>query len=456
MQATDSDTITALASPPGRGALAVLRISGRRVQEILRRRLRGPRTFVPRQVTLARLVNADGESLDRVLVVYYPSPHSYTGEDVLEIFCHGSPVLAREILQAVQLEDVRPARPGEFTMRAFLNGKLDLAQAEAVRDLVESQTLFQARVASEQLEGKLSRRLAPLKERLVWILCQMETALEFVEDEVEPERRTRLLEAASGVEAAILELLESFKVGHIVHDGFQVAIAGKPNAGKSTLFNRLLMAERAIVTDIPGTTRDALAESINLGGIPVRLVDTAGLQHSQELVQQLGVQRSLEAFRESDLILFVVDGSRPYGEADGRVWGVISKRPVVVVVNKSDLGEVGKLPSEVERNSLERVRVSARTGAGVAALKEAISAAMLPAGGIETETVMVTGQRHRRCLQEAHRHLHSGMEALRQGMSEEFPAYDFRKCLEALGEITGETTVEDLLERIFATFCIGK
>ena len=388
-------------------------------------------------------------------MTFFPGPASYTGEDAVEITCHGSPVVAQQMLQSLLELGAQLAEPGEFTLRAFLNEKMDLAQAEAVRDLINSQTAFQAKVAAEQLEGRLSRTLEPIKNELVRILCQMETAVEFVEDDVEPEERGRLTEALQGVERQLAELEESFRLGKIVQEGISVAITGKPNSGKSSLFNSLVAEERVIVTAIPGTTRDAVTETINLEGIPARLVDTAGIRESVDPLEHLGVQKSLEYLRQSDAVLFVLDQATPFGEEDLRIWELVRKQRCVLVLNKEDLpARRLKIPPELEEACAARVRVSALERTHLPDLKVALLNAVT--GEWEQEGVMITNVRHKSCLEAARKHLQVGIGSYQQGMSEEFPLYDFRKALDWLGQITGATTVDDILQEIFSTFCIGK
>ncbi len=453
-----SETIVAVATPPGRGAISIVRVSGPETKSFLASVFCAARhgTISDRRPALGIFQDGKGRSLDRVLVTFFPKPASYTGEDVAEISCHGSPLVTRQVVEVLLVQGARLAQPGEFTLRAFLNGKMDLAQAEAVRDLIESQTAFQARLAREQLEGKLSRTLKPLKEELVRIVCHMETALEFVEDEVEPEGKERLIESLRQVDCQLQRLEESFRLGRMVHDGVFVTITGKPNSGKSSIFNALLKEDRAIVASIPGTTRDALTESINLNGVLARLVDTAGIREVSDEVESLGVRKSLEYLEQSDVVLFVVDGADVFGKGDLGVWERIRDKSYVLVLNKSDLPSRALVPDEVKGASSATVSVSALKGTHLDELKSAVWGVVSPETGMEEERVMVTNIRHQRCMTRARAHLGQGIESYRSGLSEEFPLYDFRKSLDALAEITGETTLEDILEQIFSSFCIGK
>jgi tRNA modification GTPase len=347
------------------------------------------------------------------------------------------------------------AEPGEFTLRAFLNGKMDLTQAEAVRDLIESQTAFQAQVAREQLEGKLSKELQPARQELIEIASHLETALEFVEDDVAPETRTELLERLRVVATQLGQLEASYEAGRIIHDGLIVVIAGKPNSGKSSLFNGLVENERAIVSEIPGTTRDPLREAIDLRGVPVLLVDTAGIRESAESVERIGIERSLDHVLEADLVLYVVDGSREYSAEDEFIWRNIQSKPCLTVRNKIDLSPRLQLPDQVEAGSLRVVSVSALLNKNLDEIVEGIAQHGLPESELG-ERASITHARHKCCLEEARGWLERSGEALAAGLSEEFVVHDLRKGLEALDQITGETTTDDILANIFSSFCIGK
>jgi tRNA modification GTPase len=430
MNADIHETIVAPSTPPGRSALAVVRLSGSEARRILGRLSADcDGDLEARRPRLVTLLDVDEQPLDNALITYFPGPRSYTGEDVIEISCHGSPVVTQRILEGCLARGARLAEPGEFTLRAFLHGKMDLTQAEAVRDLIESQTAFQAQVAREQLEGKLSKKLQPARHELIEIASHLETALEFVEDDVAPETRVQLSKRLVTVRDQLCDLEASYEVGRIIHDGLTVVLAGKPNSGKSSVFNQLVECERAIVTDVPGTTRDPLREAIDLRGVPVLLVDTAGIRESAESVERAGIARSLEHVSEADLILFVVDESRRYSDEDEFIWRNVG--------------------------CLQMISVSALLGENVDELVEGIVKHGLPEAE-KGERASVTNARQKRCLEEAHSWLERAGEALAGGMSEEFVVHDLRKGLESLGRITGETTTEDILAGIFSSFCIGK
>ncbi len=410
-------------------------------------------------MTLGQLHDPQGTPIDRAIVAWFPGPASYTGEDAAEISCHGSPLVVRHLIETLLVLGARLAEPGEFTSRAFLHGKMDLSQAEAVRDLVASQTQFQARVAREQLEGAVARALSPCKESLVEVICQLETRLEFVEDEVEPAALEELGGRLEGIHGQLSGLVEGFGFGRLIEEGVQVAIVGRSNAGKSSLFNALVQEDRALVTAIPGTTRDAVSETIDLLGLSARLIDTAGIRQTDDQVEILGVERTRRLAGEVDVAIFVLDGSELFHESDREVWSLLSgvgALPVILAVNKQDLAQRIQIPEEVESACFARAEVSASSGLGVGALRELTHQACVRDTRVETEGPLITNLRHQGCVRRCRQAVEAARQALRGGASEEFVVEDLRTALRALGEVTGETTVEDLLGQIFSTFCIGK
>ncbi len=436
--------------------MAVIRLSGseaRRILGSLSADIDG--VLEARSPRLVTLLDVDEEPLDNALITYFPGPRSYTGEDVIEISCHGSPVVTQRIIEGCLAQGARLAEPGEFTLRAFLNGKMDLTQAEAVRDLIESQTAFQAQVAREQMEGMLSKVLQPARRELIEIASHLETALEFVEDDVTPETRAQLSTRLTKVRDQLCDLEASYEAGRIIHDGLTVVFAGKPNSGKSSIFNELLEHERAIVTDVPGTTRDPLREAMDLRGVPVLFVDTAGIRESAESVERVGIARSLEHVSEADLVLFVLDESQEYSDEDEFIWRKVQSKPCLAVRNKIDLPSRLQLPEQVQMGCLESISVSALLGENLDQLVERIVKHGLPAAAKE-ERASVTNARHKWCLEQARCWLERAEKALAGGLSEEFVVHDLRKGLESLAQITGETTTDDILAGIFASFCIGK
>jgi tRNA modification GTPase len=446
-------TIVALSTPRGRGALAVIRLSGADAIDIAKQ-LAHLDEIEPRRATLTQLRRpADNEILDQVLLTCFPAPHSLTGEDVVEISCHGSPAVVRSIIDATLELGAVLAGPGEFTLRALSNGKINLAQAEAIRDLIAAQTDAAVRQASRQLNGELSNALGPFKEKLVEVIVLLESALEFVEEDIPAPRINEIENDLATVSAGVKKLSESYSAGRLLQEGIRVAITGCPNVGKSSLFNKLVERERAIVTDIPGTTRDTLSEAIDLEGVPVILTDTAGLRETTDGIETLGIERTHRAMGDADLILVVLDGSANLRPADHDLINRTSNARRLVVMNKSDLPTFDTSSCCVEE--LQTINVSARTGEGLATLRSAILAS-LSSHGIENGSLLITNARHYDLLCGTERELEAARVALRERHSEELVLVPLHNALRLLGQITGETTTEDILSEIFATFCIGK
>ena len=457
LRASGEDHIVALATAPGRSAIALIRLSGPNPRLLVKGVFQPvwQQDLIPRRPTLGRITGEGGEVLDQVLLTWFPAPGSYTGEDVIEVSCHGSLLIVQQIIHGLICQGARMAEPGEFTKRAFLNGKLDLVQAEAVRDLIESQTAFQARLAAEQLGGRLSRQLEPVRGQLVQILSHMETALEFVEDEVTPEGKETLLGRQQEITRDLGQLAAGFDLGRLVRAGMEVAITGSPNVGKSSIFNALLKNDRALVTAVPGTTRDAVSETISIEGLPARLVDTAGIREARDQVEKLGIEKTREYLARADVILFVLDGNTAFGSGEREIWELIRERPTILVLNKRDLPRRLHLPRELQQGCQE-VSTSALRGEGITHLVKALWREVTPETGVEKESCFLTNIRHYEAVRAAIRWMEKGIGAYQEGLSEEYPIYDFRKALESLGTITGETTVDDILDQIFSTFCIGK
>lgn len=462
MPACLADTICALSTARGRAGIAVVRLSGPGSLDLVRRIFvsRGGSMEAPeaRKALLGSLLEEEGgREIDQAIVTWFPGPGSYTGEDVVEISLHGSPVVVAHLLDWLCSHGARPAEPGEFTLRAFLRGRMDLVQAEAVRDLIEATTLYQARVASRQRAGELSHRLAPLKDALVEVVARMETALEFSEEGIEAGSGATLAARLSEVRDGLRRWIGSYRQGRLVRDGFGMAIVGLPNVGKSSLFNALLEEERSIVTDIPGTTRDLVSEFTSMGGIPVRLVDTAGVNEVAEGIEKLGVDRSLRAMADADVALLVVDGSRPRSLADDRLRERLEEFPFIVAVNKTDLAPAWSQEEKASfAGSRPCIEVSARTGRGLDRLRAEIMRHLTGSAMPEQDGLMITNLRQCRCLEEAARRLERALETMRAGLSEEFALVDLRAALDELGAVTGETSTEDILGEIFSRFCIGK
>lgn len=455
MQATD--TIVALSTPPGRSGIGVIRLSGRNVLEFTRSLLRDPKFDPdPHHVSLRAIRDLEsGEILDRSLITYFKAPHSYSGEDVIELSCHGSPPLLLRVVDSLLFLGARAADPGEFTMRALSNGRLNLTQAEAIRDLINAQTHAAVRQAARQLGGELSARLQPIKNSLLDIIVPLESSLEFVEDDL-PETITldlskKLLLLSDGLE----EMAESFGRGRLLKEGLRVTFVGRPNAGKSSLFNGLLRSERAIVTDIPGTTRDTLSELINLAGVPVLITDTAGVCDSFDKIEQLGIERTRRAVIDADLIVVVIDGSQALTAEDFEIVSETANNRYILALNKSDLESFNIDNTTLLGNNLPVIAVSAKTGTGLDALCAAI---MEPFSSIDINEngFVITSARHYDLLRRTVDVLRSSESLLRERLTEELILARLYDALRLLGEITGETTSEDILSQIFLTFCIGK
>src|SRR6476646_7014594 len=332
------DTIVAIATPPGRGGIGVVRVAGPEARAIACSMLRLKHELAAGRAIFGEVIEpATGERIDEAVVTFFAKPHSYTSDDVIEISAHGAPVVLRHVVELATRRGARLAEPGEFTMRAFLNGRIDLTQAEAVRDLIESQTLYQAKVAAQQLEGALSRRLQPTKRKLVELIASLEAGIDFAEDDVSVLPTGQILEQIAGIRSPLEELARSFSYGKIVHEGLTLAIVGRPNVGKSSLFNRLVERERAIVTATPGTTRDLVTETVSLGGIPLKLVDTAGIRRALDEAESIGIKKSMEALADADLVLVVLDASLPTGKEDEDLLKQLAQRRAILVMNKADL-----------------------------------------------------------------------------------------------------------------------
>jgi tRNA modification GTPase len=445
------DTIAAVSTPPGRGGIGVVRISGPDARAVAESILRfsAVREWEPWTARLAELTDAEDRAIDHVVVTYFAAPRSYTAEDVVEVSCHGAPVVLRHALERACAAGARLAEPGEFTLRAYLNGRIDLPQAEAVRDLIEATTLYQARVAAQQAEGSVSRRLKPIKEKLLELIALLEAGIDFAEDDVSVAPTEEIVDRLDPLIGGVAELAASFAYGKLVHNGFTLAIVGRPNVGKSSLFNRLLEQDRAIVTEIPGTTRDLVSETASLEGIPVRLVDTAGIREGQDRVETLGIERSFRAMADADLTLVVVDGSAALDEADHElIRRAESQGRFLVAANKFDLGCAGALD--------RAVRVSALSGSGIAELRRTIVNTLAPQGRIEQDGGFITSLRHEQLLKESVEALGQARNAAQLGIPHEMLLLDLYAALRPIDAITGATTADDILNRIFSTFCIGK
>jgi tRNA modification GTPase len=454
------DTIVAIATPTGRGGIGVVRLSGPEATSIARPMLRLAQAeeLLPNRAHFGELTDpATGDRIDEVVVTYFAKPHSYTTDDVVEISCHGSPVVLRHVVEMAMQRGARLAEPGEFTMRAFLNGRIDLTQAEAVRDLIDSQTLYQAQVAARQLEGALSKRLQPIKQKLVDLIAVMEAGIDFAEDDVSVIPDAQIQARIADIHAPLEQLVASFTYGKVVHEGLTLAIVGRPNVGKSSLFNRLVEHERAIVTATPGTTRDLVTETVSIGGIPVRLVDTAGIREALDEAESIGVRKSLEALADANIVLVVLDASHASSDdaarrRDTELISLVAQRLAIVVQNKIDAVVTAPL---VPDGGLPVVMTSALTGQGIDPLRSKIL--QLAGGdGTQPESGFLTNVRHQKLVQDSIASLDAATAAVPRKTPHEMLLMDLYSALRPLDEITGATTADDILNLIFSSFCIGK
>jgi tRNA modification GTPase len=448
------DTIAAISTPLGKSGLGVIRLSGKDSRRIALSLFSAPHNNIEDRVpVLGRVFEpSTGDVIDQAVVTYFQAPRSFTREDLVEISCHGSPVILKGILRLALEAGARLASPGEFTLRAFLRGRIDLVQAEAIRDLIEAQTLFQVKVAQEQLTGSISRRIRPAKDGLVQLISLLEAGIDFAEDDVSVLPEAEVGRRLSDIEAGLVPLRASFALGKIVSSGLSIALAGRPNVGKSSVFNALLHEDRSIVTEIPGTTRDLVSETTQIQGIPVRLMDTAGIREANDRVEQLGIDRSVEALTDADQVLFIVDGSEPWTTLDAEILLRLEGRSYLLVVNKVDLAQ------ELDEQSLPLgaklvCRVSAKTGQGIDDLRRAL---FKEYGLQEGQGGLVTNLRQEQLIESTLVALEKCQNSLTNQMPHEVILLDLYSALKALNALTGETTVEDILDNIFSTFCIGK
>lgn len=455
----DFDTIAAVATAPGYGGIGVIRLSGRDALSLTSRLLGVPFDPAPQRASLHSIPNpVTGALLDEAVITFFKAPNSFTGEDVVEISCHGSPVVLSEVLRSLLSFGARAAEPGEFSLRAFLNGRMDLAQAEAIRDLIDSRTAYQAQLAARQLRGELSQQLQPLKQRLIDLIVHFESAVEFVEDDLDPLDIARFTAELDDVCIQLSRLADSFRFGRIVRNGIRLAIVGRPNVGKSSLFNALLGRNRAIVSDIPGTTRDTISETLAVRGIPVELLDTAGIRSSDDRIEQLGVERTHSAATDADIVVAVLDASAESIRDD---MAVVEEFPVdIFAVNKCDLDfRLSDQNLHVLESIALVVKVSALTGDGLQLLLDMLYERVAGSDAIHRTPgvdAIITSERHFAALNESLYALRQARSDLERGFTEEIALANLHAALKALGLITGETLIDDIIHRIFATFCIGK
>lgn len=455
MKTETEDTITAIATPPGRSALGIVRISGKDCRALL------PEVFHPRsgqeipsfRPVLGRIVIGKEQFVDEALLTFYESPHSYTREDLAEISCHGNPLIMEKILMRIVSAGARLAMPGEFTFRAFLNGRLDLVQAEAVQDLISAESVHQVELALQQLDGRLSGRLRELRAAMIELVALLEGNIDFSEEQhyhfIDHEQA---LQRLNTIMNSISSLLGTFERGRMIRDGFNVALIGRPNVGKSSLFNALLGEDRAIVTATPGTTRDYLRERIRLGSFLVNLLDTAGIRESSEAIEKEGIRRSRQVIEKSDFVVFIIDGSEALRNEDMELWSEIQGRDVLIVCNKCDRPRF----VELEIGGRKPMRVSALTCEGIDEILDSIRQRMEERVKFHPEDSLVSNLRHRELLKRVAELMDRARSAVSQGVGEEMTLVDLQAALSAIGEITGEVTIDDIYQHIFSNFCIGK
>ena len=450
------ETIVAIATPPGRSGIGVVRISGKNAVAITSRFF-GPHTptasIEHRTAVVGTWMDASSLPVDEVVATLFRGPHSYTGDDVVEISAHGNPLALRRIVETALTAGARIAGPGEFTLRAVAHGKIDLVQAEAVRDFIEAQTEQQASVALKQMEGSLSGHLRPVKDNFVHVIARLEAGIVFAEDDVVVPANGVIVESIQPIAAALRAIEQTFRYGKLLQHGVTLAIVGKPNVGKSSLFNQLVARDRAIVTEVPGTTRDVLTETVDLDGIPVRFADTAGVRDTTDPVEAIGVGRTIQTMADADVTLVVVDGSAGIDEDDRHVFLKTAPTRHVIVINKSDLPQ--KIDT-TELNGARKVAVSAKTGSGIEELRNALRSFVMERNTHLADDLVVTNARQHEAICCSIRSLEAACEALNNRVPHEMVLLDLYSGLSALNELTGEVVTEDILDRIFSTFCIGK
>ena len=460
------DTIVAIATPPGRGGIGVVRLSGSQATAIGAVLLRVREGFAAGRASFGYLLDPDTvdgaatHTLDEVVVTFFAGPRSYTGEDVLEIATHGAPVVLEAVVHAAIKRGARLAEPGEFTQRAFLSGRLDLTQAEAVHDLISATTLHQARLAASQMGGAVSRAVQPIKADLVLLIATLEAGIDFAEDDLDVQPNSLTSSRIASLVTSLTRLEQSYRYGRAVREGLTLAIVGRPNAGKSSLFNALLERDRAIVTATPGTTRDAITERVSFAGIPVEITDTAGLRETSDEIEAMGIARSRQVLAEAALVLLVIDATAEPDAADNRLLEELAGRSVLVALSKCDLVTAEDRARHAARllqqhAGVEVLPLSARTHEGLPALRNSLHAALVGNAG-SLDTIFLTNQRQHAAVLAANQALITAHAALDEGLPHEMILLDLHTALGALDSLTGTTTTEDILSLIFSTFCIGK
>ena len=455
------DTIAAVATAYGEGGIGIIRISGEEALPILQGifEFHGDTdTFTSRRMTYGKIIDKEkNQIIDEVLAVYMKGPKTYTAEDVVEINCHGSMVSLRKTLALVLRKGARLAEPGEFTKRAFLNGRLDLSQAEAVIDMIRAKTDKSFDIAVSQLEGRLSLKVEEIRQKLLDLLVDITVNIDYPDEDIEEMTYEKLEESIVETQDMIEKLLATSSTGRMIREGIKIAIVGKPNVGKSSLMNGLLKETRAIVTDIPGTTRDTIEEVLSIRNIPVYLVDTAGIRETSDKVEKIGIEKSKEAFNQADFILFLLDGSRPLEEEDLQIMEFLKEKKSLVLINKRDLGEAisieeiaAKLPAS------QVIEASLLKGQGITEIEDAVEDLVYGGEIVQKESMMVNNVRHIELLQQAVKSLTDALHMSERREALDFIEVDVKNAYEKLGELIGETVSDDIINEVFARFCLGK
>ena len=455
------DTIAAIATAPGEGGIGIIRISGEKSLQVAQSIFKSKSGKMIKDYNARTLIYGtvvDNEKvIDEVLVAYMKGPNSYTAEDVIEINCHGGFISVKKILELILSKGVRLAEAGEFTKRAFLNGRIDLSQAEAIIDVIKSKTDMAHEVAQSQLEGNLAKKIKDLRMNVTEVLAHLEVSIDFAEEDVEEITYQTLEEKALELRNEIKKLYDTAESGKILRDGLKTVIVGKPNVGKSSLLNSILGENRAIVTDIAGTTRDVIEEFVNIKGIPLKIVDTAGIRETEDVVEKIGVEKSRESFSTADLVIMVLDASRKLSEEDMEILESLKNKKTIVLLNKMDLEpqiELEKIEEFV--NSEDIIKISALKHQGIEELQDKIEAMVYHGSVKNSSKLMITNSRHKDALFKAYESINDAISAIEQRMPYDFIEVDFKNIWDYLGYINGDTVREDLLDTIFANFCIGK
>ncbi|WIF95873.1 tRNA uridine-5-carboxymethylaminomethyl(34) synthesis GTPase MnmE [Caminicella sporogenes] len=457
------DTIAAIATAPGEAGISIIRMSGSKSLEIVDKifvpkKNKSIKNYPQRRLVYGHIVDKNKDKIiDEVLAVYMKAPFTYTREDVVEINCHGGIVPVRNILDLILKNGARMAEPGEFTKRAFLNGRIDLAQAEAVMDIISAKTDKGFDVALNQLEGSLSKKVSEIRDIIVELLAHLQVSIDYTEEDIQEITYPELLSKSEIVRDKIKKLLDTSETGKIIREGLNTVIVGKPNVGKSSLLNALLRESRAIVTDIPGTTRDVIEEYISIRGIPLKIVDTAGIRETEDVVEKMGVERSKEFFNKADLVIFMLDASKELTKEDREIMEHVKNKKAIILINKTDL------PQKINENEIKEIlhdkkiiKVSIAKEVGLNELEEEI-VKMVYGGRVKSrEMSLVTNIRHKNALEKALKSIEESIEAIKQELFFDLIAVDLNDCYEYLGEITGDTVAENIIDNIFKNFCLGK